>query len=404
VSERYQFDAEDRALLRSAAAFLKKVSEAKTTTPAEMASIAKVQQVLSLLPRVPSDFEVTVSVSSPRRRFDEIETWHWWEVAVEGERLSISSGGHFYRPSTGGDTFTTMTWAAVPDAPSELEDHSASLWMVPDVQAFPDGVASIDLNIEGYKVEVTDEDNPLLDDGLDGDEEAPGNHPAGGDLQNGPAKTSGRACFERIVHGPVFTRKDVLDFCSVPAATLDCWIRKNLIHFRKQPSAGSAQDGGWGLYELLQAKIFDVFCDGKNIRPESLNYAASAAADLVVTDALGFGVFADAREGVYRPDFGQNRFVISGPCHPLVTGEDTTLWEIRRQLVSTTWTAIDMNLFARGGTMPGIAMFLDRVKTMADFHCIEPDRFHRELFEGFNTGTYYAFCRLGEAVGHPLGS
>ena len=102
MSEGYRFDANDRALLRAAATLLNKVAEAKTTKPAQVVSVAKLQHAISLLPEVPSDIEVTVSVSSPRRNFDDIETWHWWEVAIEGERLSISSGGHFYRPSTGG--------------------------------------------------------------------------------------------------------------------------------------------------------------------------------------------------------------------------------------------------------------------------------------------------------------
>ena len=56
------------------------------------------------------DLGVTVQVTGPRREFGEIETWHYWEVAVEGDRLSISSGGHFHQPSTGGDSFTTMNW------------------------------------------------------------------------------------------------------------------------------------------------------------------------------------------------------------------------------------------------------------------------------------------------------
>jgi hypothetical protein len=53
--------------------------------------------------------------------------------------------------------------------------------------------------------------------------------------------------------------------------------------------------------------------------------------------------------------------------------------------------------------MPAIAMFLDRVNAMADFYCVDPGRFHCDLLAGFDTGTYYAFRKLGEAVGHHLG-
>jgi hypothetical protein len=171
MSERYQFDANDLVLLQAAGAFLQKISTAGTVRPAKLVSIAKLLHVLSALPRVTTGISVTVSVSSPRRTFDEIETWHWWEVAVEEDRLSISSGGHFYRASTGGDSFTTMNWAALPEEPAEFDDYSSTLWMVPDVQSFPDGIASIDFASGVYKIEVTDGDNPLIEDDEDANEQ-----------------------------------------------------------------------------------------------------------------------------------------------------------------------------------------------------------------------------------------
>ena len=61
-----------------------------------------------------------------------------------------------------------------------------------------------------------------------------------------------------------------------------------------------------------------------------------------------------------------------------------------------------MNLLAQGITVPAIRIFLDRVKTMSDFHCTDPERFHREMLEGFDTGTYYAFRKLANAVGHSI--
>ncbi len=163
MTQRYILDDQDRDLLRAATALLKKVAAAELLRPAELVSIAKLQHVLAALPRVTPDIEVSVQVIGPRSNFGEIETWHYWEVAVEGERLSISSGGHFYRPSTGGDSFTTMTWEAIPEENSELDDYRESLWMVPDVQSFPVGVVGIDFACGGYKIEVTDEDNPLLE-------------------------------------------------------------------------------------------------------------------------------------------------------------------------------------------------------------------------------------------------
>ncbi len=171
MSERFQFDADDRALLRAASELLKKAATAATTTPAQLVSIAKLQHVISALPRVTAGVEVSVSVSSPSRTFGKMETWHWWIFAAGEQCLEISSGGHLYLPDRGGDTFTTMRWAAYPQEPTELHDYRASLFMVPDVRSFPDGVASIDFASGGYSIEITDDDNPLLEVDVESEED-----------------------------------------------------------------------------------------------------------------------------------------------------------------------------------------------------------------------------------------
>ncbi len=170
MSECYQFKSEDYALLEAAAVLLRRAAAAGITKAAELVSIAKLQHVLAALPRVTAGINVTVSVVSPRRKFDEIETFHWWGISVEDECLTISSGGHFYRPTTGGDGFSTMRWTAIPEEAAELEDYRESLWMVPDVCSFADGVAKIDLSSPGFKVEVTDDDNSLLEEEEEVDE------------------------------------------------------------------------------------------------------------------------------------------------------------------------------------------------------------------------------------------
>ena len=169
MPEHYSFDKRDRALLTAAAALLKKVASAETLHPAELVSVAKLQHVLSILPRVAHNLEVTVSVVGPRRKFGEIETWHYWEIGIEGKQLSISSGGHFYQPSTGGDSFTTMNWTAVPEEPAELGDYRATLEMVPDVQSFPEAVAGIEFASGAYRIEITDSENSLLEEDEDTD-------------------------------------------------------------------------------------------------------------------------------------------------------------------------------------------------------------------------------------------
>jgi hypothetical protein len=170
MNERYKLGAKDEETLEAAASLLKKVASAGTTRPAQLVSVAKVLHVLSVLPRVTPEVTAFVSVSSPRRKFGDIETYHWWTVEVEeGRRLRIWSGGHYYQRSTGGDTFTTMSWRANTEEPAEMDDYREALWMVPGVPSFSEGVESIDLASEGYSIEIVDHDNGLLDLGRDED-------------------------------------------------------------------------------------------------------------------------------------------------------------------------------------------------------------------------------------------
>ena len=171
MSELYEFDAKDDELLSAAKILLKKVAVAETTRPAQLVTVAKLLHVLAVLPRVTTGVTASVSVSCPRHQFDDIETFHWLDFAVKEDRLCISSGGHFYQPSSGGDTFTTMGWIAIPEEPAELDDYRDHLWMVPDVRSFPEGVESIDLSAGGYTVEIVDDDNPLLAERQDEDVE-----------------------------------------------------------------------------------------------------------------------------------------------------------------------------------------------------------------------------------------
>jgi hypothetical protein len=171
MGERYSLTTRDKALLASAADLLKKVAADDATKPAQLVTVAKLLHVLSVLPRVTPGVTASVSVSCPRHQFDEIETFHWYDVAVEEDQLRISSAGHFYRPSTGGDTFTTMMWDAVPEEPAELNDYRESLQIVPDVRSFPEGVQSIDLAVGGYTIQVLDDDNPLLEEDGDDDDD-----------------------------------------------------------------------------------------------------------------------------------------------------------------------------------------------------------------------------------------
>ncbi len=101
MSPAYEFDDSDWEILNAAKTLLNKIAAAETTTPAQMVSIAKLQHIFSVLPRATSDLDVTVSVKSRERAFGDKKTFHWWDVGIEDERLSISSAGHMYGPNGG---------------------------------------------------------------------------------------------------------------------------------------------------------------------------------------------------------------------------------------------------------------------------------------------------------------
>jgi hypothetical protein len=175
MSERYEFTLQDGELLWAAGKLLRKVMGSDKIRPAQMVTLAKLQHVLSILPRATDSVTASVSVGRAPRSFGEVETRHWWEFSIEEVRLKISCGGHFYRPSTGGDTFTTMVWEAVPGLPAALEDYSELHRIVPDLCSFAEGVESIDFSKGSYSLEIYDDDNALLeeqdDDEHEGDDE-----------------------------------------------------------------------------------------------------------------------------------------------------------------------------------------------------------------------------------------
>jgi hypothetical protein len=191
--EAYNFDGRDRALLTAAASLLTKVATAKITRPAELVSVAKLQHVLWRLPRVTRGINVVIRVNGPRRKFGQIETSHSWDVEVENGLLSISSGGYFFQPSTGGDSFITIEWVAVPGKPVTFNDYRERLVIVPDVRSFPDAVEIIDFASGAFAVEIIDPDNPLLEDVEDARQEAP---PTGAELLGGNKENMKTECSE----------------------------------------------------------------------------------------------------------------------------------------------------------------------------------------------------------------
>jgi hypothetical protein len=81
--------------------------------------------------------------------------YHWRHLEIDGEVVSVTSDGHFYRPTTGGDSFTAMAWRASSNFATEHFDCHDDLSIVDDAQPFDSEVKSIDFAQPGYVLEVS---------------------------------------------------------------------------------------------------------------------------------------------------------------------------------------------------------------------------------------------------------
>lgn len=155
----------DRRIVTASIKLLQKIISAPFTRPAELVSVAKALHLLKLLPRITeAGVTLRINLSGPRRWFGEHEIWHWWTVELDGHFIQVYSGGHFYRESTGGDSFTCFQWSAEPGEEPDYSDYLEQLQIVDDAQPFQLEVAAMDLTEPGFKLEVEDQDNPLLDE------------------------------------------------------------------------------------------------------------------------------------------------------------------------------------------------------------------------------------------------
>lgn len=169
--ERYILNDKDKQLVTSAIRLLQKTSRASFLKPSQLVSIGKALHVLTSLPDTTEDIELTIDLSGPKRWYGDHEIWHYWQVSIEPGYISISSGGHFYRQSTGGDSFTCMQWSAQPECEAVYSDYLNSLSIVDDAQSFEFEVEQMDLSQSGYAIQVVDEDNPLLCDDVSNSDE-----------------------------------------------------------------------------------------------------------------------------------------------------------------------------------------------------------------------------------------
>ncbi len=153
--DRYILKDRDKSILCAARQLLSKIMDDEIADDEQLMVMFDVFNVLDQIPNCSPGSEVLVELCGPRRWYGEHEIWHWWNIQISDQCIEISSGGHFYRQSTGGDSFTCMRWMAQPGYETEFEDYLPNLRIVDDAQPFEDEVACIDFHEPGYTLTVT---------------------------------------------------------------------------------------------------------------------------------------------------------------------------------------------------------------------------------------------------------
>jgi hypothetical protein len=119
--------------------------------------VGKIFQIFQRLPKVSLGEDLRLDLTGPRRNFDNNEIYHWWTIELDEEgSLCISSGGHFYRPETGGDSFSSMSWEVNPGFQPDFQDYLHTLNIVDDADTFKNEVANMRLDKDVYEVTVED--------------------------------------------------------------------------------------------------------------------------------------------------------------------------------------------------------------------------------------------------------
>ncbi|TFW00635.1 hypothetical protein E4K72_15215 [Oxalobacteraceae bacterium OM1] len=161
----YQLDDFDRQIVESTRILLQQLVRSGRAQPAQLVSIAKALHAFERLPRPSAVQTVSITVTGPTRRHGDIETYFYWEIALNEGAIEVGSGGYYDAPPAGGDSFTIFHWSAAPGRNhAAYLDYTSQLSMVPDLVDYHEAVARIDFQQPGYSVEVHDPDNVLLDE------------------------------------------------------------------------------------------------------------------------------------------------------------------------------------------------------------------------------------------------
>jgi hypothetical protein len=163
ISARYAFNPEESTVISAARKLVWSLASSPLCVEAsEVITIGKLFRVLQRLPEVTLGENLRLDLSGPKRTYGTHEISHHWELRLEDSGyLVISASGHFYRPETGGDSFTTMMWQVSPENEPDEISYLHMHQLVDDADTFENEVAAMDFTESGYSLDV--EDNSLED-------------------------------------------------------------------------------------------------------------------------------------------------------------------------------------------------------------------------------------------------
>ena len=159
----YIFSSEDYNIVSATKELLCKVARREMLSARQLEVVARALQVFGVLPSAIPDFDIQIQITGPKRTFGTHEIYHWWNIEIEDCKVVVKSGGHFYRPATGGDAFSSMEWTTSPGFATEYHDYLGSIAIVDDAQPFDSEIQSIDFSKPGYSLEVFENNEEIPD-------------------------------------------------------------------------------------------------------------------------------------------------------------------------------------------------------------------------------------------------
>lgn len=290
---KYQFDSGDEAFLNLIARILDTAMQEPSYSWAERTSVARMLHVLSRLPYGSTVEHLELGFVGPRVRYEDAEIYFYLDVGTQDDVLMMRFGGHFYRPSTGGDSFTVFHWTAAPGEPAALSDFRSMLGVLPHYVDPLVALNAIPQELSGYKLRVIDDTNALLDD----EEPEEADKEVGSEAQLADAETEHEE--DDDIGAPV----DI-----VPVTAADAELLQNL---SSDAISSTSLGGAYGIESCdgcgIDLSTVGLFVDGNSPRLGWGNYCAACCLAHGTEVAWGRGqLYAHQPDGSWKGVAGFN--------------------------------------------------------------------------------------------------